>query len=214
MSNLLTEFLNILFNFTNDWGMAIVFLTLAVKLMLLPLSIKQKLSLKQQGNMSLEIEEIKKKYENDKVKMDEEIKQYYMKNSKTLIGCFISLIQLPIIFSLFKVIRTLNVDIGSKLVPWVDSLRVHDSSYIIPIVYILVSIAPLLLGYINYFKEFNENKSIKQNIVMIIIISVLVIIKSPVALGIYFVTNSLVGFIEQIIYMIIMKRNNLPQTTR
>lgn len=214
MSNLLNEFLNILFDFTNDWGMAIVGLTLAIKLLLLPLSIKQKLSLREQGNMNIEIEEIKKKYKKDKTKMDEEISKCYMKNSKSLFGIFTSFLQLPIIFSLLKVVRSLNIDMGSKLVPWVENLKVHDSSYVLPVIYILVSIAPLLLGYISYFKDFNENKSLKQNIIMIVVISLLVIIKSPVALGIYFITSSTMSFIEQLIYMMIMKRKNLIQISK
>lgn len=209
MSNLLSEFLNILFNFTNDWGIAIVGLTLGVKLLLLPLSLKQKISLKEQGNMNKEIEEIKKKYKNDKTKMDEELNLYYMKNSKKLLGCLTSLIQLPIIISLFRVVRSIDIDLGSKLIPWVESLKMHDNSYILPIIYILVSLAPQVLGYISYLKGFNENKPLKQNILTIIIISLFVIVKSPVALGIYFVTSSFVSLIEESIYMFIMRRNIL-----
>ena len=39
MSNILTNILNILFTYTNDWGIAIVGLTLGVKVLLIPLSI-------------------------------------------------------------------------------------------------------------------------------------------------------------------------------
>lgn len=214
MSNLLSEILNILFKFTNDWGMAIVGLTLGVKFLLLPLSLKQKISLKEQGNMNKEIDEIKQKYKNNKIKMDEELNNYYMKNSKNLLGCFTSLIQIPIIFSLFKVVRSLNIDVGSKLIPWVENLKVHDNSYVLPIIYIAVSIAPHLLGYISHFKGFNESKSIKQNIITVMVISILVIVKSPVALGIYFITSSLMSFIEEVIYMLIMRKNKLSQVSR
>ena len=137
-----------------------------------------------------------------------------MKNSKNLLGCFTSLIQIPIIFSLFKVVRTLNIDVGSKLIPWVENLKVHDSSYILPIIYVMVSIAPHLLGYISYFKGFNESKSIKQNIITVIIISIFVIVKSPVALGIYFVTASAVSFIEEVIYMLIIRKNIISKLSR
>lgn len=211
MSNLLSEVLNILFNFTNDWGLAIVGLTLVVKFVLMPFSLKQKLTLKEQGNMNEDIEKIKKKHKNNKEKMDQELNSYYMKNSKGLLGLLTSFLQIPIIFSLFKVIRTLNVELGSKIVPWVESLKVHDSSYVIPIIYVLISIAPHLLSYISYFKGFNEKKSVKQNIITVVLISVLVIVKSPVALGIYFVTSSFVSLIEEVIYMIILKRRKLLQ---
>ena len=211
MSNLLTKFLNILFNFTNDWGMAIVGLTLVVKLILLPFSIKQKISLKEQGNMNKKIDEIKKKYKNDESKMNEELNTCYMENSKNLLGCFTSLLQLPIIYSLFKVIRTLNINVGSNLIPWVESLKMHDSSYVLPIIYLVISLAPQALGYISYIKGFNETKPLLQNIITVVLLSLFIIVRSPVALGIYFVTSSLVTFIEEVIYMLIMRKNKLSQ---
>ena len=211
MSNLLNEFLNILFNFTNDWGMAIVGLTLTVKLILLPFSIKQKIALKEQGNMNKEIEEIKKKYKKDQSKMDDELKNYYMKNSKDLLGCFTSLLQLPIIFTLFKVIRNINIDVGSKLIPWVESLKLADSSYVLPIIYLVISLAPQVINYISYIKGFNKTKPTLQNVITIVLISLFVIVKSPVALGIYFVTSSLVGVIEEVVYMLIMRKDKLSE---
>ena len=48
ISNILQELLNLLFNFTGDFGIAIVIVTLSVKIILMPFSIKQKF-----GSMSI-----------------------------------------------------------------------------------------------------------------------------------------------------------------
>ncbi len=211
MSNLLSSILNMLFNFTNDWGLAIVGLTILVKVLLLPISIKQKTALLKQRKFTTEIDEIKKKYKGNETKMTEELTKYYTKNSSGFLGSFTGLIQIPILIILFNVIKTNSVDTGSILVPWVSSLKSHDTSYIIPLVYALVSISPNLLNYIRHLRNFDESKLLKQNLVSVIIISIILTSRSPVGIGIYFITSSLVSFIEELIYRLVIRNNRLKQ---
>lgn len=211
MSNILSNILNLLFNLTNDWGIAIMGLTLVVKLLLLPLSIKQKAATSKQQNFTKGINNIKTKYKNNEEKMNDELKNYYTQNSSSIMGCLVSFIQLPIIMMLYKVIRSVNIDTGSILVPWVISLKAYDTSYIIPLVYTIISLSPSILNYIEYLRGYNENKPMKQNIASVIIMSVILTSRSPVALGIYFITNGLVSFIEELIYRIIIRNKVLKQ---
>ena len=208
MSNMLTNILNILFNYTNDWGMAIVGLTLGVKILLIPLSIKQKVSMLKQQKFTEDINKIKLKYKNNETKMNEELNNYYTQNTSNLMGCFIALIQLPIIVILFRVIRSINIDTGSILVPWVISLKSYDTSYIIPLIYTIMALGPSILNYIEYVKGYDGNKPMEQNIVSIIVMSLMLTLRSPAAIGIYFITSSFVSLIEDVILRII-KRNGL-----
>lgn len=208
MSNMLTYILNILFNYTNDWGMAIVGLTLGVKVLLIPLSIRQKVSMSKQQKFTEDVNKIKLKYKNNETKMNEELNNYYTQNTSNLMGCFMALIQLPIIVILFRVIRSINIDTGSMLVPWVISLKSYDTSYIIPLIYTIMALGPSILNYIEYVKGYDENKPMKQNIISIIVMSLMLTLRSPAAIGIYFITSSFVSFIEDIIFRII-KRNRL-----
>lgn len=206
MSNILTNILNILFNLTSDWGIAIMGLTLGVKILLLPLAIKQKGSMLKQQKFTEDINEIKLKYKNNEERMNEELNNYYVQNSSSIMGCFTNLIQLPIIITLYRVIRSTNIDAGSVLVPWVASLKSYDTSYIIPLIYTIMSLGPSILNYIEYIRGYDKNKPMKQNIISIIIISLMLTLRSPVAIGIYFITNGFVSLIEDMIF-IIMKRN-------
>ena len=206
MSNLLSSILNILFTFTNDWDLSIALLTISVKFLLIPLSIKQKISISKQGDFSNGINRIKEEYKNDEKKMNEELSKYYAENSKSLFGCFTILLQVPILMSLFKIVKAINIDSGSILVPWVSSLKNYDTYYIIPIIYALISIAPSLLNYISFLKLSNPNISLKQNIISILIMSIILTSKSPVALGIYFITSSLVTLLEEIIYRLVFNK--------
>lgn len=209
MSNILTGVLNLLFQLTNDWGMAIMGLTLGVKILLLPLSIKQKVSMSKQQKFTQGINDIKEKYKNNKMKMDEELNNYYTQNNSSIMGCLISLIQLPIIMMLYRVIRSINIDTGSILVPWVISLKSYDTNYIIPLIYTIMSLAPNILNYIEYLRGYDVSKPIKQNIISVVIMSLMLTFRSPVAIGIYFITNSLVSFIEELIYRAIIKKKVL-----
>lgn len=208
MSNILINILNMLFNFTNDWGIAIVGLTLGVKVLLLPLAIKQRISILKQQKFAKDINNIKLNYKNNEAKMNKELNNYYTQNSSGLMGCFISLIQIPIIVILYRVIRSTNIDTGSILVPWVTSLKSYDTSYIIPLIYTIMSLSPSILNYIGYIRGYDEDKPMKQNIISIVIMSLMLTLRSPVAIGIYFITNSFISLVEDIIFRVI-KRNML-----
>lgn len=208
--NLLSSVLNLLFNFTNDWGIAIAGVTILVKVLLLPLSIKQKMAISKQQEFAAKVNEIKTKYKDNEVKMNEELNNFYTQNSSSMLGCLISLIQIPILIILFKVIRTASIDTGSILVPWVTNLKAHDTNYIISLIYTLISLSPNLLSYIEYLRGFDESKPLKQNIISVVIMSIILTFRSPVALGIYFITSSLVSFIEELIYRLII-RNRISE---
>ncbi len=57
--NFLSSLLNSIFNFTGDWGLAIVLLTLGVRLVLSPMSFKQKKSMQQQQKFAIKMQELK-----------------------------------------------------------------------------------------------------------------------------------------------------------
>lgn len=64
--NIFNNSLNYFFNITGDLGIAIILLTISVKFLLVPLSFKQKLRMKEQQEVSKDLERIKEKYKNNK----------------------------------------------------------------------------------------------------------------------------------------------------
>ncbi|GAE89247.1 YidC/Oxa1 family membrane protein insertase [Acetivibrio straminisolvens] len=89
-----------------SYGLAIIIFTIFVKLLLLPLSIKQyKSSMKMQEMQPL-IQEIQRKYKNDPQMQNQELLKIYKEhNFSPASGCLPALIQLPIMVSLYYVIR-------------------------------------------------------------------------------------------------------------
>lgn len=94
-------------------GLCIIIFTLVVRLLMLPSSIKQNKSMKVNSYITPEIQAVQKKYENKKdqasqLKMQEEMRAVYDKyGTSPTGGCLPLLIQMPILFSLYSVIRNI-----------------------------------------------------------------------------------------------------------
>lgn len=103
----LGQFLYFIYNTIafENYGVAIIIFTVIIKLILLPLTIKQYRSTAKMQELQPLIQEIQKKYKNDKEKLNQELMKIYQENNANPAGgCLPLLIQMPILFSLFYVI--------------------------------------------------------------------------------------------------------------
>jgi YidC/Oxa1 family membrane protein insertase len=100
------QLLKWLFDFLGDYGLAIIGFTLITKLLLLPINIKQTHSTKKMNEIQPKMKAIQEKYKNDKQKLNEKLMELYKEeNYNPASGCLPALIQLPIIYALFNVLR-------------------------------------------------------------------------------------------------------------
>lgn len=208
ISDGLNYLLNYIFSFTGDWGLAIVLLTLLVKVLLLPITLKQKASIENQQDLSEKINELKIKYKNDKNKLEQEIQNQYKENAQNMWGCFISILQIPIISALYFVIMRMPVEASTMIVPWVSTIKITDKYFIIPMIYVFISLCPSFLSYTSYFGTLKRAKVTKNNMVIMSLFSLIVTVKAPIAIGLYFITTGLFSFIEEVGYRIYMKNKN------
>ena len=139
----------------------------------------------------------KNKYNNNKKKQEEELNKLYLESPKGLLGCLIPILQLPIISGLYMTINRLQVEAMTILIPWAMNIGSADDKFVVPLLYTLITIAPSIISYLNIFS--NEEKSISiKSILPMIIFGLVITIKAPIALGIYFITSSLFTLIEDI----------------
>lgn len=203
--NFLSDLLNTIFNFTGDWGLAIVLLTVGVRIIFLPLSFKQKKSMQQQQKFAIKMQEIKIKYKDNKDKLDEEVKKYSAESAKGMLGCLVTLLQAPILMTMWSVIKKMPVNVGTFLVPWVSSINISDSYYIIPLIYMLASLTPSLLSYVTFLKIEGQATVSKGNITIMALIGLFIAKAAPIALGIYLITTSVFSFLEELAFRIYIK---------
>jgi YidC/Oxa1 family membrane protein insertase len=91
------------------WALSIVLLVVLLRLVMLPLFVKQVRSQQRMQQHMPQLQELRKKYKNDKQKLNEETMKYYKENGvNPLSGCLPLLAQFPVFISLFSVLRAVS----------------------------------------------------------------------------------------------------------
>src|ERR1051326_1985010 len=97
--------LSVLYDLIPSYGLAIILLTVLVRLVMLPLTIKQTRSMQEMQRLQPEVKRIQAKYKGDRQKMNEEMMSLYKEHKVTpLGGCLPLLLQLPIFWALYRVL--------------------------------------------------------------------------------------------------------------
>lgn len=92
-------------NVTHSWGLAIILLTLIIRVLLLPLTWKQTKSMVEMQRIQPAIKALNEKYKDDKEKLQEETLKFYSENKvNPLGGCLPLLLQMPVLFALYSVL--------------------------------------------------------------------------------------------------------------
>jgi len=90
---------------TGDWGMAIILLTIAIRILLLPLTWKQTKSMVEMQRVQPQLKALQVKYKDDKEKLQEETMKFYSENKVNPFGgCLPLLLQFPILIALYQVL--------------------------------------------------------------------------------------------------------------
>lgn len=126
------------------WGLAIIGLTIIVRLILMPLTFKQFRSAQAMAALQPHIKELQRKYKNDKQKLQQETMRLYQANKvNPFASCLPMLLQIPVFISLYWAIKgtsyldpaTTNALKDSSFL-WLKALGKPDPTYILLIVYV------------------------------------------------------------------------------
>ena len=102
ISSLFGYLLDALYTVFNNYGVAIIVFSVILRIVLIPITIKQQKSLKKSAKLQEEMKEIQRKYKNNPEKLNQEtIDLYKREKLSPFAGCFSSIIQLIIILSVF-----------------------------------------------------------------------------------------------------------------
>lgn len=98
--------LNVFYNFTQNYGLAIILFALVVKIVLFPLSLKGKKSMIQMSMLSGKLDQLKKQYGKDQARYNQEMQKLYEKEKvNPMGGCLWSFLPLLILLPLYAIIR-------------------------------------------------------------------------------------------------------------
>jgi len=106
-ANIFGYILNIINNFVDNYGLAIILFTLLIKLLMLPMSIKQQRTMKKSSKIQEEMKILQFKYKNDPEKLNREMMDLYKKeNMSPFSGCLSAIMQFILLISIFYMVRS------------------------------------------------------------------------------------------------------------
>lgn len=105
-ANIFGYVLNFIYQFVNNYGLAIILFTLLIKLLMLPLSIKQQKTMKKSTKLQEKMQVLQFKYKNDPEKLNQEMMNLYKEeNMSPFSGCLSTILQFVLLISIFYMVR-------------------------------------------------------------------------------------------------------------
>ena len=127
VSEPLNSFLNLLHGWFGSFGLAIIVMTICVKLTLWPLTAKSVRSQKMMQALQEPMQALREKYKGNPQKLNQEMMKFYKEHGvNPLAGCWPMLIQLPIFLGLFWMLRSAAELRGAEFL-WIDDLSEQDN---------------------------------------------------------------------------------------
>ena len=181
-----------------SYGLAIILLTVAIKLLMYPLTVKQVKSMKAVQEMQPKVKALQEKYKDNKERLQTEIASLYKENKvNPLSGCLPLIVQMPILMGIFFAIKEYTYQ-GPTGFLWIANLQQGTSLTDPSDPYFII---PLLCALTTYVQQKQTTTEMtQQNKMMLIFMPVFIgyiTITFPAGLGIYWVVSNLVQIAQQ-----------------
>jgi YidC/Oxa1 family membrane protein insertase len=180
------------YSLVHNWGAAIVLLTLLVKALLYPLTVKSMMSMQQMKKLQPKVDALKAKYGDDKEKMNQEVMKLYQEHKvNPLGGCLPLLLQMPVWLALYATLQT-SVELYRQPFLWVKDLTAFDPLYILPVTmgassFIMQKLSP----------QPADNAQAKMLLYFMPAFFTFIMLKLPAGLTLYILVNNLLSIAQQ-----------------
>lgn len=195
IAKVLLPIMNVAHSLTGSWGLAIILLTVFVKILLLPLMHKSMVSQEAMRKLQPKLEAIKKKYKEDKERQQIETMRLYKEEKVNPFGgCIPMLIQLPIWFALYEVLRnSFELYRAPFLAPLWHDLTFKDPTYVIPV---LLVISQIVTTKLQPQPMMDATQAKVMTFVMPVFFGA-VMLAYPLGLNLYIFTNNVLTVAQQ-----------------
>jgi len=201
-----------LYQVVQNYGLTIIIFTILFKLVLLPFNIKQTNSMREMQALQPEIKRLQKKYKNNPEQLNMEMtKLYKLYNVNPMSGCLPLLLQMPIMFALFEILRNpekwifINGNMANVVQKflWIPSLGEPDPLYILPILTVLFTFLTQKLTMVAQEGTMDESTAGTQKtmLYMMPIIIGITAIRFPAGVALYWVVQNIFTMVQQFIML-------------
>ena len=185
--------LRTIYGFIGNWGVAIILLTLLVRVLLLPFVIPQFRNMAKQRALKPEIDKINELYKDDREKKGAAMMELWRKHKvNPLGGCLPVLLQMPIFFALYQTLSTSIELYHAPFVFWWSDLSSPDPLYVLPIIlgalmFIQQKLTPVQM----------DATQAKVMLYAMPLMMTFFMLMLPTGLCLYMVTSSAIGITQQ-----------------
>lgn len=190
LNTMMLKTLRLFYSWIPNYGVAIILLTLLVRLILYPLTLNQTKSMAKMQKLQPKLKDLQDRYRDDPQKMNEEVMKLYTKEKvNPLGGCLPLLLQLPVIMALYNTFR-IAVELRKASFLWMSDLSKGDPYLILPI-----AIAALM-----YYQQGMSNIDPQQKQAMAFMPMMMFVItwSLPSGLLVYWFASSILGLLQQL----------------
>jgi len=193
LARFILEILQFFFSITGNWGVAVILLTLIVRLLLLPFVISSHKSMEIMKKVQPEIQKIKTKFKKDSQRINQEVMALMKANkANPLGGCLPLLLQIPVFWALWQALSNSYSLYQAPFILWIKDLSWKDPFYILPV----------LMGVTMFLQQkvtpVTMNKEMMRAMQIMPIFMTIFMINLPSGLVLYMLISTLFGIIQQI----------------
>jgi YidC/Oxa1 family membrane protein insertase len=203
-------FLRLLFSIVRNWGVAIIIFSILMKAAFYPLTRTQTKQMRQMQLLQPKLAELKVKYKNDAQALNAETMQLYkLYKINPMSGCLPLLVQLPIFWGLYAVLRNAIELRGAPLALWLKDLAEPDTLFgFVPQAVPMIGgsgigLLPVLMG-VSFIVQNLLTSTDKKNWAMTIIFPIfitLIFLNMPSGLQLYWFMYNILSIVESVIAM-------------
>ncbi|MDY0261717.1 membrane protein insertase YidC [Syntrophotalea acetylenica] len=179
-------------NIIQNYGVAIILLTVFIKILFWPLTHKSYKSMRDMQRLQPEMQRLREKFKKDKEKLNREIMELYRKNRvNPMGGCLPMFAQIPVFFALYKVLLESIALRHEPFIFWIQDLSAKDPYYI----------TPVIMGVTMFIQQKMSPTSMdsQQAKIMLFmpVIFTFMFLNFPSGLVIYWLVNNLLTILQQ-----------------
>jgi len=184
--------LKFVYKYLGNYGLAIILVTLAVRIPFIPILNKSQKSMKKLQKVQPLMNEIKEKYKKDPQRMQKEMMELYKKHKVNPVGgCLPMLLQIPVFIALYNVLGKAIELRGAPFAFWITDLAAKDPYYILPVT----------MGVTMVIQQKMTPSTVdptQAKIMMFMpIIFTFMFLSFPSGLVLYWLVNNILGIIQQ-----------------
>jgi YidC/Oxa1 family membrane protein insertase len=185
--------LEFFYRYFPNYGVAIIFLTLLIRMITFPLQYKSFKSMKKMQVIQPELQKLREKFKDDPQRMQKETMELFKRaGANPLGGCLPLIAQMPIFFAFYQVLYNAVELVGSPFIFWLTDLSAKDQFYVLPV---LMGASLVLQMKLN---PTPTTDPMQKKIMMFMPIVFAFIMKDlPSGLNLYILVSTLFGILQQ-----------------